>query len=199
MPPKLNLGCQSIIDAIKAHQEDQSPFVVALDGGSGSGKSTLSACLERELGAVVIPCDDFCAVNIPDSVWLTCSPKEKARDVIDWRRVYKEALAPLLKGETAKWYAFDFKAGPAADGTYPMQTTYTIREPQPIIVLDGIYSARPELSEWVDLAVLVDVPIEIRHQRLAQREEAEFLDEWHDRWDVAEVYYFYRSQTTHIL
>ncbi len=190
MTPKRNSDCQSIIEAITNYKKDTSPFVVALDGGSGSGKSTISSCLERELDAVVIPCDDFFAANLPDNYWTTCSPAEKVRDVIDWRRVYKEALAPLLNGETARWYAFDFEAGPADDGTYPMQTSYTLREPQPIIVLDGIYSARPELSEWVDLAVLVDVPIETRHQRLAQREEAEFLKEWHQRWDVAEVYYF---------
>ena len=42
----------------------------------------------------------------------------------------------------------------------------------------------------IDLSVLVDAPIGVRHRRLADREDASFLKAWHDRWDAAEAYYF---------
>jgi len=38
--------------------------------------------------------------------------------------------------------------------------------------------------------VLVDAPLEVRHRRLAQREDPRFLVAWHARWDAAEQWYF---------
>ena len=43
--------------------------------------------------------------------------------------------------------------------------------PANVIVLDGAYSARPELSDLIDLSVLVDVPVALRHEHLSTREE----------------------------
>jgi uridine kinase len=37
---------------------------------------------------------------------------------------------------------------------------------------------------------LVDSPVDVRHLRLALREDPEFLRCWHARWDEAEEYYF---------
>jgi uridine kinase len=62
--------------------------------------------------------------------------------------------------------------------------------PRAIIILDGAYSARPELRDLIDLAVLVEAPETIRHERLAAREESGFLARWHARWDSAEEHYF---------
>ena len=70
-----------------------------------------------------------------------------------------------------------------------MSSKYKVLEPTPIIILDGIYSAREELSDLVNLSILVDVPIGVRHARLIEREEAGFLKAWHDRWDAAEAWY----------
>jgi hypothetical protein len=38
--------------------------------------------------------------------------------------------------------------------------------------------------------VLVAAPAEVRHRRLARREDAQFLAAWHARWDAAEQWYF---------
>jgi uridine kinase len=59
-----------------------------------------------------------------------------------------------------------------------------------LILLEGAYSACSELADYVDLAILVEVPIEERHARLAAREDKGFLDRWHKRWDPVEDYYF---------
>ena len=59
-----------------------------------------------------------------------------------------------------------------------------------VIVLDGAYTARPELEDLVDLAVLVEASEHARHARLAAREAASFLTAWHQRWDAAESFYF---------
>lgn len=184
------MNCLTIIKAIRQQMNMPRPFVVALDGGSGSGKSTLADCIAHELNIAIIPCDDFYAAHIPDAEWVKRSPAELVRDAIDWQRLRDEALNPLLAGQIARWRTFDFEAGTLDDGTYGMKPDLTERQPAPIIILDGIYSARPELADFVDLSVLVDVPIEQRHARLDLREDADFLNTWHERWDGAEVHYF---------
>ena len=170
------------------------PFVVAVDGGSGSGKSTISARLTERLRATMsathVPGDDFFAAEITDAGWEARTAAERARDGIDWRRIRIEVLEPLLAGQPARWHAFDFVAGLRSDGTYPMQAEFTERSPADIIVLDGAYSARPELADLIGLSVLVDVPLAERHRRLAAREPADFMQAWHARWDAAEQHYF---------
>jgi uridine kinase len=166
------------------------PMLVAIDGGSGSGKSTLAAAVAAELDAVIVPSDDFFAAGITDAEWDGFSPGERAAAAIDWRRLRAEALEPLLAGRVASWHPFDFAAGTRLDGTYPMSTEVATRQPTRVIVLEGAHSARPELTDLIDLAVLAEVPTEERHRRLAGREEKSFRDAWHARWDAAEDHYF---------
>ena len=173
----------------------KAPVVVALDGPSGAGKSTLAGLLADGLqaGAVKtawIPLDDFFAAEIPDPHWDEFSLPDRLRFVFDWERLRQTALVPLLRGQPARWYAFDFAAGLQPDGTYRMETAPKERQPADIILLDGAYSAGPALADLVNLAVLVDVPAGERRWRLAQRENPQFLEGWHRRWDAFEDYYF---------
>ena len=46
----------------------------------------------------------------------------------------------------------------------------------------------PPLSDLIDIAVLVDVPVQERHRRTAAQEAAAFLDRWHAIWDDVETY-----------
>jgi len=63
-------------------------------------------------------------------------------------------------------------------------------EPANVILIEGAYSATPELADLLDFAILVDVPIEERQVRLEAREDHDFLVKWHQRWDEVERYYF---------
>jgi uridine kinase len=148
--------------------------------------------LVQELDATWIPLDDFFAAEIPGVEWDARSIPQRARDVFDWQRVREQALEPLLAGRPACWHPFDFVAGPCADGTYAIRAEPERRDPAPIILLDGAYSAGPQLADLVDLSVLVDVPLHVRHARLASREDPRFLADWHARWDEVEAYYFAR-------
>ena len=71
-----------------------------------------------------------------------------------------------------------------------MKTEATRVEPASVIILDGVYSSGPQMADLVGLSILVEAPNEQRLTRLAKREEAEFLTQWHARWDAAEDFYF---------
>jgi uridine kinase len=172
-------------------QRSEQPILVAIDGASGAGKSTLASMLEQRTDTVVVPSDDFFAANIPDWEWDTRSVPERARDVLDWQRLRKEALELLLENKTAKWHPFDFAAGIRSDGTYGMSEIYVEKQPAPVIILEGAYSSNPVLADLIDLKILIDLPILERHQRLDKREEdKQFLQRWHILWDAVEEYYF---------
>ena len=170
------------------------PVLVALDGPSGAGKSTVAARAAAALAAgalavTVVPGDDFFAAEIPGAAWDAWDPRERAARAIDWRRLRRDALEPLLAGRPARWHPFDFAAGARPDGTYPMRADVEERPPAPVVLLDGAYSARPELADLVALAVLVDAPPAVRRARLAAREDPAFLAAWLARWGPAEAYY----------
>jgi para-aminobenzoate synthetase len=166
------------------------PILVALDGASGSGKTTLAAAIATQLDAVVVPSDDFYSAHVTRAEWDALDPVGRAEGAIHWRRLRHEALEPLLARRSARWRRFDFEAGEQEDGRYPMRGDFSVLQPAPIILCDGAYSARPELADLVDLSVLVDVPVEVRHARLAEREAPDTLRSWHERWDAAEIHYF---------
>ena len=166
------------------------PIVVALDGGSGAGKSTLASLIKNELDVALIPLDDFFSADIPDSQWDEFSIEERLNLVFDWRRVRENAIEPLLAGKPAKWHSFDFNSGLRSDGTYRMNVDSIEISPAKVILVEGAYSIHSALADLIDLAILIDVPIEERHARLEARENKDFLAKWHERWDSVESYYF---------
>jgi uridine kinase len=186
----LAIGLEIIEQLQNLLSRKQNPIVVALDGGSGAGKSTLALIIKDELDAALIPLDDFFSANIPDSEWDKFTVEEKLKYVFDWVRLRNYAIVPLLKGRPAKYNAFDFQSGLRADGTYGMEKERKKLEPADVILIEGAYSASPELTDLIDFAILVDVPIKERHVRLKAREDNDFLMKWHQRWDEVEIYYF---------
>ena len=102
--------------------------------------------------------------------------------MIDWRRLRIEALEPLVRGEAVSYRPYDWEAhdGRLA-GPKPMPAS-------DLVIVDGVYSARPELADLVDLAVLVEADEAVRGNRLAGREADE--PEWVAFWERAERHYF---------
>ena len=189
--PNLADACSKVLLEIqRLPASHQGPVVVALDGGSGAGKSALASLIASKVETAVIPVDDFFSAHIPENQWDVFSVEERLQHVFDWQRLRERAIKPLLAGKPARWYSFDFESGLRGDGTYGIQTDPAELEPAEVILLDGAYSAGPELADLVDLAVLVDVSIEERHARLAPREDRDFLEHWHQLWDPVEEFYF---------
>jgi para-aminobenzoate synthetase len=160
-----------------------SPVIVALDGCSGVGKSTVAEWLADELGGLRVDQDDFYSGGeLRD--WERLTAHEKADREIDWRRVRDEVLLPLRAGRGASWRPFnwDTMTGLSAE-------TITV-PPSSIVILDGAYSARPELAALIDLSILVTLDDVARRERLRLREGEDIASPWQAIWDEAEDVYF---------
>jgi uridine kinase len=157
----------------------ERPCVVAIDGGSGAGKSTLAANLAHGLEACVLDSDGFFAGGV---VVRTDAPPDRVRDCIDWNR-QRPVLDALRAGTAASYLAFDWDA---FDGR--LETERTFLEPRPFVLFEGVYTARPELSDLVDLRVLLEVAPALRLTRLLAREGS--IGPWERQWHEAEDWYF---------
>ena len=110
-------------------------------------------------------------------------PAEKMDLVIDWRR-QRTLLEQLRRGEPATWRPYDWDAD---DGRLGAAIT---AGPAGVVILDGAYSARPELADLLSLRVLLDVARDVRRARLLRREGERYRAEWEARWGEAEDLYF---------
>jgi uridine kinase len=175
-----------LVDRIAAIGSTASrPVLVAIDGGSGAGKSTFARKVGDELGAAVIDGDDFYAGGTA-AEWDAMSPAKKADHCIAWRR-QRPVLETLARGDPASWHRYDWDTD---DGRLVEQAT--LCRPAPVVILEGVYSARPELSDLFDLRVLYDASAEVRRQRIVEREGGDHRTDWNDRWEEAEQWYFSR-------
>jgi uridine kinase len=166
---------------------------VAIDGRSGAGKSTLAAalaeaCEARGVTAAVIGGDEFYAGGTAER-WDQRSPAEKADHVIDWRRQH-QVLADLRVHGNASWYPFDWEAPDWNSDDAPMRSTPISMALTDVVILEGAYSARPELHDVLDVRVLLDTPSQQRRRRLLEREGDEYRTDWEARWSAAEDHYF---------
>jgi uridine kinase len=59
-----------------------------------------------------------------------------------------------------------------------------------IVILEGAYSARPELHDVLDVLILLDTPSRQRRRQLLEREGEHFRADWNARWSTAEDHYF---------
>lgn len=159
----------------------QRPYLVALDGRSGVGKSTLAKQLAEALAATLLDGDSFFAGG---TAVRRDSPEERARGCIDWRR-QRAVLEAVREGRSASYYAFDWQA---FDGRLETQLTVVAPQPGALVIVEGVYSARPELSDLFDLRVLVRAPDGLRLARLIAREQG--LSAWERQWHEAEDWYF---------
>jgi uridine kinase len=154
---------------------------VALDGRSGVGKSTLAKRLAQATAATLLDGDSFFAGGIGVR---SDSPEERARDCIDWRR-QRAVLDALRAGRSASYRAFDWEA---FDGSLQTELTVVELERSSVVIVEGVYSARPELADLLDLRMLLRAPDDVRMARLLAREQR--LTQWELQWHEAEEWYF---------
>lgn len=157
----------------------EEPFVLAIDGRSGAGKSTLAARLGALFDALVVSGDDFFA----GGVTLREEPVPVlAETCIDWKSL-AGVLRSLLETAKAGFHPFDWERfdGSKEEGLKELEL-------KPVIIVEGVYAARPELREFLDLSIMVEAPDKLRMARLIEREGE--IGPWGRQWHAAEDWYF---------
>lgn len=154
-------------------------YFVAIDGRSGAGKSTLAAELAKLLDASVIEGDDFFAGGV---VLLDKSAETLADICIDWRRQI-EVLHTLQSQGVAEYFPFDWEAFDGNNSIFRKQV-----QSKRIVIIEGVYSARPELRHVINFSICIDLPADLRMKRLLEREGE--IGPWERQWHRAEDWYF---------
>ncbi len=164
---------------LRVSQGLEWPCVIAIDGRSGSGKTTLAVNLAHRIGAAIITGDDF---YIGGTELRNDSPGSRMAKCIDWVD-QRSVLQSLRTGNQATWHAFDWATFDGRETGEPRMLRAT-----QYIILEGVYSARPELQDLIDIRILFEIPPYLRKDRLIRREGQ--LGPWEAQWQEAEDHYF---------
>ncbi len=162
------------------------PALVGIDGQSGSGKSTLARELAESLpvSVAIVQGDDFYSDTSADAKALL-SPEEGYDSYFDWRRLRSEVLLSVREGATTlRYQRYDWDS--AAIGQW---TEIPMSE---IVIVEGVYTLRPELRDQFDVSAFVRTSESTRLKRQAAREESS--DHWITRWKAAEDFYVVREE-----
>ncbi len=174
----ITMTVAEIVDIINALASRATLTMVAFDGPSGSGKSTLALNLHKLLpGSQVVDLEFFyteIGVDPPGGL----SPEECYEQHVDWRALDSQVLRPLSRGEPGRYQLYDWVAEQKGD--------WVSVRPDGIVLIDGLYSMRPELTDAYDLTVFVDTPPAERSARLAKRPDNPV---WVERWAVGFDWY----------
>ena len=157
-------------------------LLVAIDGLGGAGKTTLAERLVEELeDASAVHMDDFYAPMSP-KVREALSPRGGYERYFDWQRLEREVLLPLSRGTSGRYSQYDWERE-AHEG---FRDGHVEVEPNGTVIVEGVYSSRPELRRYFDVLVFVATPREERLRRMQARHRDGPL---RTRWMAAEDWY----------
>jgi uridine kinase len=151
------------------------PFRVAIDGVDAAGKTTFADELVgplQKLGRHVIRAS-IDAFHHPRSVRYrrgTDSPEGYFFDSFDYAALKSVLLTPLGPDGDLRYQTdvFDYRQ------ESPVCSTKYQAEPDSILIFDGVFLLRPELTGCLDLTIFLDVNFEAAVERATQRDQSLF-------------------------
>jgi uridine kinase len=162
---------------IDAALQANERVLLAIDGDAAAGKSTLAAELARAYGCEVIHMDDF---FLPPNL-RTQSRLDEPGGNVDYERFKKEALMPLLAGESFAFRPFDCKIW---DFNSEIQIS-----PNRLTVVEGAYSMHPTLAHAYNLKIFVKIDAEEQMRRIRTRNGLEMAEKFENVWIPMEKRY----------
>ncbi|MFY1687453.1 uridine kinase family protein [Plantactinospora sp. WMMB782] len=127
--------------------------LVAVDGPSGAGKTVFASRLAAafEVTVPVVHTDDLL------DGW--------ADQFAFWPRLEEWILAPLRAGQPARYRRYDWTRGRFGQD-------WTVLPPAPVVIVEGVSSARAAIAAEVTLAVFVSAPARLCRDRTLARDGA---------------------------
>ena len=153
-------------------------LMLAIEGGSASGKSTLANLLQSIYGCAVVHADDFFLQPHQRTAERFSQPGGN----LDRERLLEEVLIPASKGNTVRFRCFDCSTMTLGQWKELPDT--------PLTVIEGAYSMHPELSDYYDLSVFLDVLPEEQARRIRLRNTPAIAERYLTEWVPMEKRYF---------
>lgn len=141
--------------------------LIGVDGHAGSGKTTLAALVSAELGGVpVLHLDDLADHEA----------------LFGWtERLTAQVLAPLERGESARYKVYDWVARARA--------REAVLAPAPVVLVEGVGAGRRAVRPYLAALVWMDMPRETAWRRGRERDGAGQREFW-EGWIPAERAHF---------
>lgn len=168
--------CSVILQQVQ--KIDKKPFLAAIDGRCAAGKTTLASRLQEETGCTVIHMDHF--FLRPEQ--RTKERLQKPGGNVDYERFLQEVLLPLHHGQRVSYRQFDCKK-------MELSSWIPVR-PQALTVIEGSYSCHPQLWDFYDLRIFLNVESGEQLQRILHRNGSEACSQFRERWIPLEEQYF---------
>lgn len=161
---------ESILNRVKDLKSSNRALVVGIDGLSGSGKTTLSRGLKAEIenigyDAVVFHIDDF--INDRSIRYDDSKEEWYCFYYIQWRYNYlvNEVLKHVHNGEEVHK---DIELYNKEKDSYDVVKLDITKNT--VVILEGVFLQRTEIRKYLDLVVYLDVPREVRLERVILRD-----------------------------
>lgn len=160
-----------IKDFLESLKKDQMT-VIAFDGKCASGKSSVAQLLADELGATVIPADDFMDAG-------------NSEIGINSKRLIDEVLMKLQPEKPLSYSRYDC--------TTKKMETIKISKVGNLVILDGAFSANSAIRKYLNLIVYFGISEAEQLARLQKRSPDRFED-FQNRWIPRENRYLEKEQ-----
>ena len=175
---------QSTAERILALVEQVPPplALLAIEGHSAAGKSSLASLVQgSRTDVTVVQTDDFYRPLDP-GYRDTLDAAGGYAEYYDWQRLEAQVLSPLRAGRSARYQRYNWQRNSLGE--------WAEVKPSGLVIVEGCYSARPELRDYYDAIVVVTAASAAREHRQHLRSDAR--TDWLIRWDAAERLYMER-------
>lgn len=172
--PSLAEICQTIEDSVHVDRTR----VIAVSGFGGSGKSTFALALGRQLGVPVVGIDEFGTAEV--------FSRSFDWSGLDRPRLVGQVLKPLKDGQQLITYD-------SCDDWGTWRTKPVTVSVADGLVLEGIGIFHPDLAQFLDFKIWLDVDLETATRQGTARELAAHRDPgtvWKDLWEPNEADFF---------
>lgn len=149
--------------------------LVGIDAPGSSGKSTFAGRLADALGDAQVVCMDDLQGGAGDAT--STDPNGWG-----WGRLETDVIQPVLRGERIEYLVYDWD-------TRSIGSKVRVVEPSGVLILEGLYTTRPELRSYYDFRIWIDCPFDIKRARALSRHARSRTVAEIDSWIVAERAY----------